>query len=56
MIRLIINTIALGVAAALVPGIQLAGEGQVSILSLLLVALIFGLDAAAPIVIFLEER
>lgn len=43
ILRLIINAIALGVAAALVPGIQFAGEGQVSIPSLLLVALIFGL-------------
>jgi len=43
LLRLVINAIALGVAAALVPGIQFVGEGQVSILSLLLVALIFGL-------------
>ena len=33
----------LGIAAAVVPGIQFAGEGSVSIVSLLVVALIFGL-------------
>jgi uncharacterized membrane protein YvlD (DUF360 family) len=32
ILRLIINAIALGVAAALVPGIQFAGEGRVVIL------------------------
>ena len=43
ILRLIINAVALGVAAAIVPGIQFAGEGSVSIVSLLIVALIFGL-------------
>ena len=43
ILRLIINAVALGVAAAIVPGIQFAGEGSVTIGSLLIVALIFGL-------------
>ncbi len=42
-IRLIINAVALGVAAALVPGINFAGGESVSILNILVVALIFGL-------------
>jgi putative membrane protein len=43
ILRLVINAVALGVAAAIVPGIQFAGEGSVSIGTLLVVALIFGL-------------
>jgi putative membrane protein len=43
ILRLVINAVALGIAAAIVPGIQFAGEGSVSIGSLAIVALIFGL-------------
>lgn len=44
IIRLIINAIALGVAAMIVPGIQFAGGGETTaIINALIVALIFGL-------------
>lgn len=43
ILRLIINALALGIAAALVPGIHFAGDGGVSVGSLVVVALIFGL-------------
>ncbi len=43
LLRLIINAIALAVAAAIVPGIQFNGEGTQALGSLVVVALIFGL-------------
>ncbi|HEX9925470.1 MAG TPA: phage holin family protein [Anaerolineae bacterium] len=44
LIRLVINAVALGVAALLLPGIRFGGEGDVgSLINILIVALIFGL-------------
>jgi putative membrane protein len=43
VIRLVINAVALGVAAAIIPGIRFAGEQPTSIVNILIVALIFGL-------------
>lgn len=43
IIRLVINAVALGVAALIIPGISVAGEGSTFVINLLIVALIFGL-------------
>ena len=43
LIRLVINAIALGLAAVIVPGITFAGEQMTILFNLLIVALIFGL-------------
>lgn len=43
IIRLIINGLALGVAAVILPGIHFAGAESALIINLLIVALIFGL-------------
>jgi len=43
IIRLVINALAVGVAAVILPGLSFAGEGTTAALNLLIVALIFGL-------------
>jgi putative membrane protein len=44
LIRLVINAVALGVAALILPGIRFGGEGDMaSLINILIVALIFGL-------------
>ena len=43
IIRLIINALALGVAAVILPGISFAGAGSGAVINVLIVALIFGL-------------
>ena len=44
LIRLVINAVALGVAALILPGIRFGGEGDTAaLINILIVALIFGL-------------
>ena len=43
LIRLVINAVALGLAAVIVPGIQFSGDQPHFLLNLFIVALIFGL-------------
>lgn len=55
ILRLVINAVALWIAATIVPGIRFGGEETLSVISLVIVALIFGLVNAIirPILVLL---